>query len=100
MERDKQGNKLVPVMLGDPIQETTLKNALDVPTIAPLLTEDARKTYAKALQDLDCPKEDAQRSAEILRDQDPSHQVAVAYAARVAASNHNGNGISSKRPRK
>ena len=88
------------VDLGDPVQEPLLKSALSTPEVIPHLTADAVHTYAKALQDLGCPREDAERSAETLGHQEPEFQVALAYTARAAASNHSGNGISSKRHEK
>ena len=85
------------VDLGDPIQEPLLRRALTIPEVVPHLTRDAVYTYAKSLQDLGCPRDDAEKSARALGHQEPEFQVALAYTARKAASNHNGNGVSSKR---
>jgi len=85
------------VDLGDPVQEPLLRRALTIPEVVPHLTGDAVHTYAKSLQDLGLPRGDAERSAETLGKQEPEFQVALAYTARIAASNHNGNGVSSKR---
>lgn len=96
----EQKPELSLVVLGDPGQDHLLRSALSTPSFVPHLTADAVDTYSRALQDLDCPIEDVKKSAKKLADQEPVIQVAVAYTARIAASNRNGNGVSSKRHRK